>query len=165
MSVAFQQAPDHPVDDLVVRAARPDDLQPSLVLALAVRRSPDLVASDESTRQLVRQFVDAMANAPTDGAVQRLCLVVAGLQEHAQQLAALASHAAVQMDAAGFFDLIGTPRKFQAAVRKEARSSRGSRGVCAAEPRCSQHERGAGKATNLGVALAAGGIYATTRDP
>ena len=118
VSVAFQQAPDHPVDDLVVRAARPDDLQPSLVLALAVRRSSDLVASDESTRQLVRQFVDAMANAPTDGAVQRLCLVVAGLQEHAQQLAALASHAAVQMDAAGFFDLIGTPRKFQAAVRK-----------------------------------------------
>ena len=118
VSVAFQQAPDHPVDDLVVRAARPDDLQPSLVLALAVRRSPNLVASDKSTRQLVRQFVDAMVNAPTDGAEQRMCLVVAGPQEHAQQLAALASHAAVQMDPAGFFDLIGTPRKFQAAVRK-----------------------------------------------
>ena len=117
VSVAFQQAPDHPVDDLVVSAALPDELQPSLVLTLAVRRSPNLVRSDESTRKLVRQFVDAMANAPTDGTEHRLCLVVAGPQEHAQQLANLASHAAVQMDAAGFFRLIGTPRKFQAAVR------------------------------------------------
>ena len=117
VSVAFQQAPDHPVDDLVVRAARPDDLQPSLVLALAVRRSPNFVASDESTRKLVRQFVDEMANAPAEGPEHRMCLVVAGPQEHAEQLATLASHAAVHMDAAGFFRLIGTPRKFQAAVR------------------------------------------------
>ena len=29
VSVAFQQAPDHPVDDLVVRAARPDEPEPS----------------------------------------------------------------------------------------------------------------------------------------
>jgi hypothetical protein len=41
VSVAFQQAPDHPVDDLVVTAALPDEIQPSLVLAIAVRREPD----------------------------------------------------------------------------------------------------------------------------
>ena len=117
ISVAFQQAPDNPVDDLVVRAARPDELQASLVLALAVRRSPSFVARDESTRKLVRQFVDAMANAPTDGPEHRMRLVVAGPQEHAKQLATLANHAAVQMDSAGFFGLIGTPGKFQAAVR------------------------------------------------
>ena len=117
VSVAFQQAPDHPVDDLVVRAARPDDLQPSLVLALAVRRSPNFVASDESTRKLVQQFVHAMANAPAEGPEHRMCLVVAGPQEQAKQLATLANHAAFQMDAAGFFDLIRTPRKFQAADR------------------------------------------------
>ena len=117
VSVAFQQAPDHPVDDLVVRAARPDDLQPSLVLALAVRRSPNLVASDESTRKLFRQFVDEMANTPTEGPEHRMCLVVAGPQEPAKQLATLANHAAHQMDATGFFDLVRTPRKFQAAVR------------------------------------------------
>ena len=117
VSVAFQQAPDHPVDDLVVRAARPDDLQPSLVLALAVRRSPNFVASDESTRKLVQQFVHAMANAPTEGPEHRMCLVVAGPQEQAKQLATLANHAADQMDAAGFFDLIRTPREFPAAVR------------------------------------------------
>ena len=117
VSVAFQQAPDHPVDDLVVTAARPDELQPSLMLTLAVRRSPNLVASDESTRKLIRRFVDETANAPPEGPEHRMCLVVAGPQEHAEQLATLASHAAVQMDAAGFFRLIGTPRKFQAAVR------------------------------------------------
>ena len=117
VSVAFQQAPDYPVDDLVVRAARPDDLQPSLVLALAVRRSPNFVASDESTRKLVQQFVHAMANAPAEGPEHRMCLVVAGPQEQAKQLATLANHAAFQMDAAGFFDLIRTPRKFQAADR------------------------------------------------
>ena len=117
VSVAFQQAPDHPVDDLVVRAARPDEEQPSLVLALAVRRSPNFVASDESTRNLVQQFVHAMANAPAEGPEHRMCLVVAGPQEQAKQLATLANHAAFQMDAAGFFDLIRTPRKFQAADR------------------------------------------------
>ena len=117
VSVAFQQAPDHPVDDLVVRAARPDDLQPSLVLALAVRRSPNLVANDESTRKLFRQLVDEMANTPTEGPEHRMCLVVAGPQEPAKQLATLANHAAHQMDATGFFDLVRTPRKFQATVR------------------------------------------------
>src|SRR5439155_18101684 len=37
VSVAFQQAPDHPVDDIVVTAALRDEIQPSLVLAIAVR--------------------------------------------------------------------------------------------------------------------------------
>ena len=39
VSVAFQQAPDYPVDDLVICAARPDEVEPSLELALGVRRS------------------------------------------------------------------------------------------------------------------------------
>ena len=60
VSVAFQQAPGHPVDDLVVSAAHPDELQPSLVLSLGVRRSPKLVLSDESTRKLIRGFVCAV---------------------------------------------------------------------------------------------------------
>ena len=38
LRIAFQQAPVHPVDDLVVSAACPDELQPSLTLAIAVRR-------------------------------------------------------------------------------------------------------------------------------
>ena len=117
VSVAFQQAPDQAVDDLVVNAAHPDELEPSLVLAVAVRRSPKLVASSESTQKLVRAFVDAVLQAPTDGPEHRWCLVVAGQQQHAEQLAKLASLAAAQMDAPGFFDLVRTPGKFDAGIR------------------------------------------------
>ncbi len=117
VSVAFQQAPDHPVDDLVVSAARPDELQPSLVLTLGVRRSPNLVVSDEPTRKLIRQFVRAVIDFPADGPERRLGLVVAGPQPHAEQLAKLAHLAAVQMDAPGFFKLVQTPGKFDAALR------------------------------------------------
>ena len=115
--VAFQQAPDHPVDDLVVSAARPDELQPSLVLTLAVRRSLNLVVSDEPTRKLIRQFVRAVIDVPADGPERRLALVVAGPQSHAEQLAKLVYLAAVQMDAPGFFKLVQTPGKFDAALR------------------------------------------------
>ena len=117
VSVAFQQAPGHPVDDLVVSAACPDELQPSLVLALEVRRSPELVLSDESTRKLIRGFVRAVINTPRDGPEHRFSLVVAGPQPHAEQLAKLASLAAAQMDSPGFFDLVRTPSKFDAGIR------------------------------------------------
>lgn len=63
VSVAFQQAPDHPVDDLLVAAARADESEPSLVLALGVRRAPNLVKSDDSTQKLIRDFVRAAMNA------------------------------------------------------------------------------------------------------
>ena len=117
VSVAFQQAPVHPVDDLVVSAACPDELHPSLVLTIAVRRSPNLVVSDESSQDLIRQFVRAVIDAPTEEPETRLGLVVAGPQRHAEQLAKLADLAVVQMDAPGFFDLVRTPGKFDAAVR------------------------------------------------
>ena len=117
VSVAFQQAPVHSVDDLAVSTARPDELQPSLVLTIAVRRSPNLVVSNERARELIRQFVRAVIDAPTEGPETRLGLVVAGPQPHAEQLAKLAHLAAVQMDAPGFFALIRTPGKFDDAVR------------------------------------------------
>ncbi|SRR6266849_836187 len=118
VSVAFQQAPEHSVDDLVVHAACVDELKPSLVLAVGVRRSPDLVQSDESTRKLVRSFVDELINAPIDGPEHRAALVVAGSQDQAQQLAWLADLASRQMDAASFFDLARAPGKFPAPVRE-----------------------------------------------
>ena len=115
--VAFQQAPAHPVDDLVVTAALADEIEPSLVLALGVRRAPDLVRSDESTQKLIRDFVRAVINSPTDGPEHRFALVVAGPQEQAEQLALLAGLAVDQMDAPVFFDLLRTPNKFTAGVR------------------------------------------------
>ena len=117
MSVAFQQAPTHSVDDLVVSAGRSDELEPSLVLALAVRRSLKIVQSNESTRKLIRQFVRAVIDDPPEGPEQRFGLVVAGPKPHAVQLAKLAHHAAGQFSPPRFFDLIQTPTKFDFGVR------------------------------------------------
>ena len=117
VSVAFRQAPDYPVDDLVIQAARLEEVEPSLDIALGVRRSPNLVSSNESTQKLIREFVRAVINAPVHGPEARLGLVVSGSQQHAQQLSTLANHAAVQMDAAGFLDLVHTPNKFDSGIR------------------------------------------------
>ena len=117
VSVAFQQDPDHPVDDLVVCTARTEELEPSWEIALEVRRSPNLVQSDEKAQRLFRKFVRALMNAPKDGIESRWGLVVAGPQRHAEQLAKLADLAAAQMDAAGFFNLVCTPGKFDSGVR------------------------------------------------
>ena len=117
VSVDFQQAPEHSVDDLVICAARADELEPSLVLAVGVRRSPDLVQSDESTRKLIRAFVHEVINAPPDGPEHRVALVVAGAQDHAEQLALLADFAFRQMDAPRFFQLVRTPGKFDDEIR------------------------------------------------
>ncbi len=116
VSVAFQQAPEHSVDDLVVCAARADELEPSLVLAIGVRRSPNLVQSDESTRKLIRTYVHEIITAPVDGPEHRVALVVAGSQDHAGQLALLADLAFKQKDMPSFFKLARTQGKFQAAV-------------------------------------------------
>ena len=117
VSVEFQRSPDHPVDDLVVSAACPEESLPSLVLALAVRRSPNLIPSDESTRKLIRQFVRAVIDAPKEEPEHRLGLIVAGPQPHARQLADLADLASVQMDSSGFANIVRTPGKFDAKVR------------------------------------------------
>ena len=117
MSVAFQQAPNHPVDDLVIEAKRPDESEPSLVLALAVRRSLNLVKSHEPTRKLMRQFVHAAAQAPADGSEYRLGLVVSQQQPHAKELGELAGLAAGQSTPRDFFELILAPGRFSAGTR------------------------------------------------
>ncbi len=117
VTVAFQQAPDHPVDDLIVSAARSGESEPSWELALAVRRSPNLVQSDQSTQALIRQFVCALIKAPTDGIERGLGLVVSGPRKHAMELATLADLAAAQMNRTGFLNLVRAPNKFDARVR------------------------------------------------
>ena len=117
VGVDFQQAPDHSADDLVVHAARADDSEPSLVLAVGVRRSPELIPSDEPTRKLIRAFVREVTSAPPGGPEHRCALAVAGDQAHARQLAVLADHALKQKNAAAFFRLMRTQGKFDARVR------------------------------------------------
>ena len=116
-SVAFQQAPAHPVDDLVVSAAHLGETKPSLLLAIGIRRSPKIVKSDESTRKLIGQFVRAVVEEPPEGQEHRFGLVVSGPQSHAQQLARLADVAGAQNDPTGFFNLVQTPGKFSSSVR------------------------------------------------
>lgn len=115
--VAFQQAPSEPVDDIVVTATLPNESKPSLTVALAVRRSPKLVQSDEDSQKLVRQLVEGLGTNSPDGQDHRLGLVVAGAQKPASELAQLAQLAAGQVDASGFFGLVNTHGKFDKAVR------------------------------------------------
>ena len=121
VSVAFQQSPEHPVDDLVIHAASSDELEPSLELDLGVRRRPKLVKSDKDTYRLIRRFVIAGQTAPPDGIERHLGLVVSGSQLHVEQLGELAGLAAVQMDAAGLFNLVRTPNRFNVGVRDRLR--------------------------------------------
>lgn len=117
VSVAFQQAPEFTVDDLAVGAAVEGEDEPSLVLAVAARRTPNVVNSDEKSQGLFRSFVKQLLNVPADGPELRLGLAVAGPQDHAKQLAVLAGLAADQPGAAGFFGLVRTPKKFDKQVR------------------------------------------------
>ena len=116
-AVKFQQAPEHPVDDLVIETARDGETAPSLVLELAVRRRVNLIVSDPRTRQLFQQFVGSLTAAPDGDIEQRLGLVVAGRQEHASQLGHLCDVARCQLDALGFFDLVQTPGRFSIKIR------------------------------------------------
>ena len=115
--VAFQQAPFEAADDIVLSAALPDETEPSLVIALAVRRAPKLVQSDRDSQKLIRQLVGTLLGGPFDRTDHRLGLVVSGHQTHAAQLAQLANLAAAQADAPGFFRLVTTRGRFNAGVR------------------------------------------------
>jgi len=117
VSVAFQQAPEFSVDDLVVGAAKDGENEPSLVLAVAARRTPKVVQSDEKSRALFRAFVKQVLDMPVDGPELRLGLAVAGPQEHADQVAALARLAADQSGPEGFFGLVRTAGKFSQGVK------------------------------------------------
>jgi hypothetical protein len=116
VSVAFQQTPEFPVDDLVVCAQRPEETSPSLVLAIGVRRAPRIITSDPETQNLMVEYVRALLSLPNDGLDHRFALVVAGQQDHARELAELAGLAAQQMKAEGFYALIGTEGKIRKAL-------------------------------------------------
>ncbi|WP_153011629.1 hypothetical protein [Serinicoccus chungangensis] len=117
VAVAFQQSPEHAADDLVIRAKRPDEDKPSLVLGLAVRRAPSIVKCDEKSRKLVGSFLAELANDLGEDVEHQVGLVVAGHQAHASQLAELAGLARGQSDAASFVALIQEPKRFERAIR------------------------------------------------
>jgi hypothetical protein len=61
VGVAFQQEPKIAVDDVVIHAAPDSEGEPSLQLAIAVRRWPNIVASDPKMKALVADLVRALA--------------------------------------------------------------------------------------------------------
>ncbi len=115
--VAFQQAPAKPVDDLVIYADREGEVEPSLELAVAVRRAPDFVTSDAETEKLLTKFLQALRDAEiaeTD-LDHRLAICVAGPRTTAQQVQELAD-LAKHHNADSFFKLLGTPGKARNAL-------------------------------------------------
>ncbi|MEV5968146.1 hypothetical protein AB0L70_40645 [Kribbella sp. NPDC051952] len=112
--VALQQAHLSAIDDLVVFAARSGELQPSLRLAIAVRRRPQITSADSDTRKLIGDYLRMLSAGEADGREERLGLAVAGWQKHAAQLATLTDHARDQADPDSFFALLDTPAKFDA---------------------------------------------------
>jgi len=118
VSVAFQQSPEHAADDVVICAKRPDQGEPSLVLALAVRRAPSIVKSDEKTRKLIGSLLAELANGLDEDVEHQVGLVVAGHQAHTSQLAELAGLAREQSDAASFVALVQEPNRFERAIRE-----------------------------------------------
>lgn len=117
VSVAFQQSPEHAADDLVVRAKRPTEAEPSLVLALAVRRAPSIVTSDTKTRKLIGSLLGELAKDVGPDVKHEIGLVAAGHQAHASQLAELAGLARGQSDAASLVALVQEPNRFERVVR------------------------------------------------
>ena len=112
VSVAFQQAPRVSVDDLVVTVSRPGETEPSVELAIGIRRRPNLVRSNGDAQTLFGQYVQALVDAPDDNREHRLALVVAGRNTHAEQLSELCAHARTQVDALAFFELLSEPGRF-----------------------------------------------------
>jgi hypothetical protein len=118
VGVALQQKRVSSVDDLIVDAAPSGETEPSLRLAIAVRRSPDMVPSDADMQTLFGALLRAMAAAPGDGRCeQRLAIATGGMQRQAGQLAELTEHARNQRDASAFFAFVQEPRQVERVLR------------------------------------------------
>lgn len=105
-SVAFQQVPSSPVDDLVLSAD--SDVAPRKVrLSIACRRRPQLTQGNAKTKVLFQRLVSAdVASVDSDDVEDRIGIAVAGPQGPAREVAELADLARNQPDADSFFTLI-----------------------------------------------------------
>jgi hypothetical protein len=115
--VAFQQSSVSPVDDLLL-TSRPDDGARSIRLAVACRRSPSFVRSNEPTKKLFLSLVQADIEADrSPGIEDRIAIAVAGHQGGAEEVAELASLARNQRDGAAYFAKIKEAGRFSADLR------------------------------------------------
>jgi hypothetical protein len=114
--VSFQQAPVHPVDDLVITASRDGGIDP-LTLEVAVRRAPAFITSDQDTEHLIGKLLASKRLASVGNADRRLVICVAGPLRAAREVEQLAELARQQASAEGLFTLIRTPGRFSKSVR------------------------------------------------
>ncbi len=117
--VAFQQSPGSSVDDLVLTGEAKPGVA-TVRLAIAVRRAPKFIKSDEKTNALVLALVRADLAAERAGGPQlddRLAIAVSGYQQHARDVAELATVARNHTDAHEFFSVINKPGKFATSDR------------------------------------------------
>jgi WD40 repeat protein len=116
--VAFQQAPTHRVDDLLISAACDDGSAP-LVLSIAARRKSPFTASDTGTAKLVGDLLADLEEIELDGTERRLAICVTGFQQPAaKQLGELANLARRQATYDGFFDLIRSNQRFRRSLQR-----------------------------------------------
>lgn len=113
-SVAFQQSPRTPVDDLLLRSAGAEG--PDHELAVAVRRKPNFVPSDGDTQELVARYVQDIVGAETPEQ-RRWALVVAGDHPHARAISELAALARDQIEPEAFYALF-KERSFSRPVKE-----------------------------------------------
>ena len=118
ISVRFQASAFSPVDDLVIVGRTPDDEERRV--SIGVRRAPALVASEDSSIQLLSSYLQVVTEHWDE--VQkgrwRLALAVASPNSSVQQVRDLAQIARVTTD----------KMLFQAEVRRLGRTNSGVRG-------------------------------------
>ncbi|MFI6986586.1 hypothetical protein ACIBSV_49710 [Embleya sp. NPDC050154] len=117
------QSPKYPVDDFVVESARENG--DAVHIAIAVRRSPNLVPSDPASLKLMRTFFKTALESWEDirQGTLRLCLVVRNPSIHAQQLRQLAQIASTQSNPEDFLQRL--PSGTNTAQRDRLGSLRG----------------------------------------
>lgn len=110
--VAFQQSQASAVDDLVIFAAgNAGSLDTHL--AVACRRSPRFIRSDDKTKELfVSLVLDDLAADASVEVDSRLAIAVSGHQNPAEEVAELAHAARQQPDANTYFSLINDSGRY-----------------------------------------------------
>lgn len=115
--VSFQQSAVSSVDDIHVLAAREGEVDPSLELWIAVRRSPNFVKSHAKTRRLVEQLVEACQEPLVPGRERRLVVCAAGGQGSVTQVAELASLARTKIAEESFLAEVSEAGRASKALR------------------------------------------------
>jgi hypothetical protein len=115
--VSFQQGATSAIDDLILLADTGNGTR-TIRLAIACRRRPKFVRSNDQTKDLFISLVQADLAADGSPEIEdRIAVVVSGHQNGASEVAELAGIARNQADPAAYFSLINEPGQYSANLR------------------------------------------------